>query len=78
MSTAEPTLPSHSTQLGSPELRKFLVRYVSKHVPANDVDDIVQSTLVSALSARRVPEVEAEVRVWVATIAAEQDPRFVR
>lgn len=55
--------------LGAPATRRFLNDFVKRRVGQSDVDDVVQTVLVDALSAARIPEEESELRRWLTGIA---------
>ncbi len=55
--------------LSAPETRRFLNDFVKRRVGASDVDDVVQTVLVDALSAQRIPDTESELRRWLTGIA---------
>jgi DNA-directed RNA polymerase specialized sigma24 family protein len=56
-------------RLDDPSLRSALTSMVRRKVPASDVDDVVQSTLADALSARELPAEPERLRRWVFGIA---------
>lgn len=58
-----------NAMLSTRETRRFLSDYVRKRVGEQDVDDVVQTVLVDALAAQRVPEVDSELRRWLIGIA---------
>lgn len=55
--------------LGEPALRRVLVDFVRKRVPAADVDDVVQTVLMEALAAPARPQEQAELTRWLLGIA---------
>lgn len=70
MSTAMPSDLSPSKRLlAEPAMRRVLVEFVRKRVPASDVEDVVQTVLVEALAAAASPQEESELRRWVLGIA---------
>jgi DNA-directed RNA polymerase specialized sigma24 family protein len=68
-SIAAPSFERRAARLADPALTEALSHFVSRRVPASDVDDIVQSTLTEALEAERAPEDGAGIRRWVHGIA---------
>jgi DNA-directed RNA polymerase specialized sigma24 family protein len=70
MSTAMPFEPPASTRvLAEPAMRRLLEDFVRRRVPASDVDDIVQTVLMEALSSASRPHEESELRPWLLGIA---------
>jgi DNA-directed RNA polymerase specialized sigma24 family protein len=57
------------THLDDPTLRGALRAMVRRRVPASDVDDVVQSTLVDAVAAPAPPADREQLRRWVFGIA---------
>lgn len=57
------------THLDDPSLRGALRAMVRRRVPASDVDDVVQSTLVDAVAASAPPADREQLRRWVFGIA---------
>ncbi len=55
--------------LAEPAMRRSIEDFVRRRVPASDVDDIVQTVLVEALSSASRPQEEGELRRWVLGIA---------
>jgi DNA-directed RNA polymerase specialized sigma24 family protein len=51
--------------LSDPGLRRALSRSLEKRVPAGEIDDLVQATLLDALSAPNPPADAVELRRWV-------------
>jgi DNA-directed RNA polymerase specialized sigma24 family protein len=54
-----------AARLADPDLVLALSQFVRARVPPDEVDDIVQATLVSALAAQHVPDLDDEVIRWV-------------
>ena len=69
---------SDRAALGKPEIRRLLLDFVKRRVPAADVDDVVQTILVDALAAAEVPSDHAELRKWVVGIARHKVADFHR
>ncbi|MEZ4312528.1 MAG: sigma-70 family RNA polymerase sigma factor [Polyangiaceae bacterium] len=70
MSTAMSSDVSPSRRfLAEPGMRRAIEDFVRRRVPASDVDDIVQTVLVEALSAPARPQDETELRKWLLGIA---------
>jgi DNA-directed RNA polymerase specialized sigma24 family protein len=77
MSTAMPTEEPGTSPaaidpdepLADPEIRRFLVDFVRRRVPASDVEDVVQTVLLDALAAESRPTERGELRRWLAGIA---------
>lgn len=65
-----PTSPS-TDPLGDPALRRSLVDFVRRRVPASDVDDVVQTVLCDALAAPGTsrPKDPTELRRWLLGVA---------
>lgn len=55
--------------LGAPETRRFLSDYVRRRVNERDVEDVVQTILVDALAASKLPEDKSEFRKWLTGVA---------
>jgi len=55
--------------LGDPALRRSLVEFVRRRVPASDVDDVVQTVLLDALAAAGRPADPVELRRWLLGVA---------
>src|SRR5450432_940147 len=51
--------------LADPSLAASLSHFVSRRVPAPEVEDLVQATLAEALAAERAPDRAEDVRRWV-------------
>lgn len=75
LSTPGPTMAS---LLADPALRKALADAVARRVPAQEVDEIVQSTLVEALASRTRPDEEGELRRWLFGVARNKVVDFHR
>jgi RNA polymerase sigma factor (sigma-70 family) len=60
---------SRNKLLGSAEIRRMLTDYVRRRVSESDVDDVVQTVLVEALSSERVPDERTELRKWLTGVA---------
>ncbi|MBW2528240.1 MAG: sigma-70 family RNA polymerase sigma factor [Deltaproteobacteria bacterium] len=56
-------------RLGGRALRSQLQRFVRRRVPADDVEDVVQTVLCAALGATEVPARDDELRRWLVGIA---------
>jgi len=63
--------------LASPDVRRRLVAMVSRRVPADATEDVVQSVLCDALVAREVPSIETVPR-WLLAIARHKVADFHR
>ncbi len=63
--------------LAKPEVRRRLVAMVSRRVPADATEDVVQAVLCDALVARDVPSVETVPR-WLLAIARNKVADFHR
>lgn len=61
--------PKSQSPLADPAIRRLLLDYVRRRVPAPDVDDVVQTILVDALASPARPSNEEELRKWVLGIA---------
>jgi DNA-directed RNA polymerase specialized sigma24 family protein len=55
--------------IGDPELRSALEAMIRSKVAADDVEDVVQATLVDAYASQSAPKEPAEIRKWVFGIA---------
>jgi RNA polymerase sigma factor (sigma-70 family) len=55
-------------RLAAPELRELVVKMVRRKVPESDVDDVVQTVLVDALSAKAMPDGDEDLRRWLAGV----------
>ncbi len=55
--------------LADADVRRMLEDYVRRRVPASDVDDVVQTVLLDALSSPSVPGDATELRKWLLGIA---------
>lgn len=55
--------------LADPGLRRMLEDFVRRRVPASDVDDVVQTVLLDALSSPSIPSDATELRKWILGIA---------
>ena len=75
-SASEPVSPKKA--LGDPEVRRFLEDFVRRRAPASDVEDLVQTVLVDALAADRVPGDREELRKWLVGIARHKVADFHR
>ena len=67
-----PTAPADSgeaARLADPAIRAMLVGYARSRVPEADAEDVVQTILVAALAAPRVPSGPVELRRWLIGIA---------
>lgn len=62
-------MPPLGTNLGAPELRRFLRDFVRRRVNAQDVEDIVQNVLADAIASTKAPREEDELRRWLLQIA---------
>ncbi|APR87350.1 hypothetical protein A7982_12699 [Minicystis rosea] len=60
---------SPPTLLASPAMRRLLTQYVSRRVPACDVDDVVQATLCDALASGRAPQHGVDLQRFLLSIA---------
>jgi len=74
--TAAASSPLHEV-LANPDVRRRLVAMVSRRVPADATEDVVQSVLCDALVARDVPSVETVPR-WLFAIARHKVADFHR
>jgi DNA-directed RNA polymerase specialized sigma24 family protein len=70
--------PTGKNPLGDPEVRRFLEEFVRRRVPPSDVDDVVQTVLVDALAAERVPGEREELRKWLVGVARHKVADFHR
>lgn len=61
--------PTAANPLAEPGLRRVLVDYVKRRVPASDVDDVVQTILLDALASETRPADAEELRKWLLGIA---------
>ena len=61
--------PRLSEPLADPELRRFLLDFVRRRVSPADADDIVQTVLCEALTAKNRPDDGAELRKYLLGIA---------
>ncbi|MDI1450116.1 sigma-70 family RNA polymerase sigma factor [Polyangium sp. 6x1] len=61
--------PRLSAPLADPELRRFLLDFVRRRVSPADADDIVQTVLCEALTAKNRPEDRTELRKYLLGIA---------
>jgi len=68
-STMEGPEPRAKDPLADPELRRFLLDYVRRRVSPADADDIVQTVLCEALTAKQRPEDGTELRKYLLGIA---------
>ncbi len=75
---AAPSMPDPPRTLADPQLRRGLVAAVQRRVPPDEVDDIVQATLVEALAAPSPPADEEGLRKWVYGIARNKVVDFHR
>jgi RNA polymerase sigma factor (sigma-70 family) len=64
--------------LSDPGLREALSRFLSARLPAAEVDDAVQETLVDALGAAQAPESPEQIRGWVHGIARHKVADYYR
>lgn len=64
--------------LSNPSLCVSLARFIRGRVPADEVDDIVQSTLADALASKHAPADRADVQPWVYGIARNKIADFYR
>ena len=55
--------------LASTSTRRWLCRYVSSRVPACDVEDVVQATLLDAVASARAPDRSEDLERWLLGIA---------
>jgi DNA-directed RNA polymerase specialized sigma24 family protein len=69
MTTHVEAFRSPPSLLSAPATRRLLVRYVSRRVPACDVDDVVQATLCDALASGRAPGQPRDLQRWLLSIA---------
>ncbi len=67
-----------TSPLADPELRKSLFAAVARRVPAQEVEEIVQSALVEALASQSRPEDEGELRRWLFGVARNKVVDFHR
>ncbi len=67
-----------TSPLADPELRKSLFAAVARRVPAQEVEEIVQSALVEALASQSRPDDEAELRRWLFGVARNKVVDFHR
>jgi DNA-directed RNA polymerase specialized sigma24 family protein len=63
--------------LSKPDVRRRLVAMVSRRVPADATEDVVQAVLCDALGAREVPSIETVPR-WLLAIARHKVADFHR
>lgn len=61
--------PKADEPLADPALRRFLLDFVRRRVASADADDIVQTVLVEALTAKNRPQDHAELRKYLLGIA---------
>ena len=69
--------PDFRELIASPDVRRRLVAMVSRRVPADATEDVVQSVLCDALVARDVPSIETVPR-WLFAIARHKIADFHR
>jgi DNA-directed RNA polymerase specialized sigma24 family protein len=72
---ANPTL---NERLSSPELRNLVERFVRRRVPEREVDDLVQTVFVDALSSKRPPDEDEALRKWLVGITRHKVADFHR
>lgn len=70
--------PTMAALLADPALRKALAEAVARRVPSQEVDEIVQSTLVEALASQTRPTEEGELRRWLFGVARNKVVDFHR
>ncbi|WP_437935772.1 sigma-70 family RNA polymerase sigma factor [Sorangium sp. So ce341] len=58
-----------SSPLADPDLRRALTDFVKRRMSGADVEDVVQTVLCEALTAKACPEEPAEFRLWLLGIA---------
>ena len=61
--------PAPVSRFASPATRRLLMRYIARRVPACDVDDVVQATLLDALASGRAPSGAEDFQRWLLSIA---------
>ena len=71
------TTPDMREILANPDVRRRLVAMVSRRVPADATEDVVQAVLCDALVARDVPSIETVPR-WLFAIARHKVADFHR
>jgi len=60
---------NNTARLGDPALRRALLEYARRRLPAGEVEDLVQNTLTEALTAPSAPLEPGELHRWVHGIA---------
>lgn len=60
---------SKKTLLSDPNLRRALGDWIRRRVPADEVEDVIQATLIEALASASAPAEPEELRRWVWGIA---------
>ncbi|MGK3990105.1 RNA polymerase sigma factor [Sorangium sp. So ce136] len=64
--------------LADPDLRRTLTDFVRRRMSGADVEDVVQTVLCEALTAKACPEEPAEFRCWLLGIARHKVARHLR
>jgi RNA polymerase sigma factor (sigma-70 family) len=68
---SEPPSPVNDA-LGDPTMRRSLVDFVRKRVPASDVEDVVQTVLLDALAAPNPPREPGALKPWLIGVARHE------